>query len=72
MLIISVYAQKSLMIMQIVLYCTYLEVVQNLFIIHSSVFHKSVGNDAGFWMLQINFLTENEYRMGNHIDLHKL
>ena len=58
--------------MQIVLYCTNFEVVQILFIIHSSVFHKSVGNDAGFWMLQIKFLTENEYRMGNHIDHHKL
>lgn len=55
--------------MQIVLYCTNFEVVQILFIIHSSVFHKSVGNDAGFWMLQINILTENEYRMDNHIDL---
>ena len=55
--------------MQIVLYCTNFEVVQILFIIHSSVFHKSVGNDAGFWMLQINVLTEIECRMDNYIDL---
>ena len=34
--------------MQIVLYCTYLGVLQTLFIIHFTIFHNSVGNDAGF------------------------
>ena len=34
--------------MQIVLYFTYLGVLQTLFIIHFSIFYNSVGNDAGF------------------------
>ena len=53
--------------MQIVLYCTYLGVLQTPFIIHFTIFYNSVGNDAGFWMLYMHMMTENICIMDNHI-----